>query len=63
MQNLKGKRIVVTGGSQGLGLAMVEVLAASGAHVTAIARDRLEVCGGRAGRRSSLSLVMQPTPR
>jgi NAD(P)-dependent dehydrogenase (short-subunit alcohol dehydrogenase family) len=40
MQNLNGKQIVVTGGSQGLGLAMAEVLAASGAHVTAIARNR-----------------------
>jgi NAD(P)-dependent dehydrogenase (short-subunit alcohol dehydrogenase family) len=24
MQNLNGKRVVITGGSQGLGLAMVE---------------------------------------
>jgi NAD(P)-dependent dehydrogenase (short-subunit alcohol dehydrogenase family) len=39
MQNLKGKRVVITGGSQGLGLAMVEALAASGANVTAISRD------------------------
>lgn len=40
MQNLNGKRVLVTGGSQGLGLAMVEALAACGAHVTAISRDR-----------------------
>lgn len=40
MQDLNGTRIVITGGSQGLGLAMVEALAASGARVTAIARDR-----------------------
>jgi hypothetical protein len=40
MQNLKGKRVVITGGSQGLGLAMVEALVACGANVTAISRDR-----------------------
>jgi len=40
MQNLNGKRVVVTGGSQGLGLAMVEALVASGANVTAVSRDR-----------------------
>src|SRR6202041_2798822 len=50
MQNLNGKRVVVTGASQGLGLAMVEALAACGAHVTAIARDRAKLAAAeRAG--------------
>lgn len=40
MQNLTGKRVVITGGSQGLGLAMVEALTASGANVLAMSRDR-----------------------
>jgi NAD(P)-dependent dehydrogenase (short-subunit alcohol dehydrogenase family) len=40
MQNLNGKRVVITGGSQGLGLAMVEALVACGANVIAIGRDR-----------------------
>ena len=39
MQNLNGKRVVITGGSQGLGLAMVEALAACGANVIAIGRE------------------------
>jgi NAD(P)-dependent dehydrogenase (short-subunit alcohol dehydrogenase family) len=39
MQWLHGKRVVVTGGSQGLGLAMVKALVASGANVTAMSRD------------------------
>jgi NAD(P)-dependent dehydrogenase (short-subunit alcohol dehydrogenase family) len=43
IQDLNGKRVVVTGGSEGLGLAMVEALAARGAHVTALARDRAKL--------------------
>ena len=43
MQDLNGKRVVVTGGSEGLGLAMVAALAAGGAHVTALARDRAKL--------------------
>jgi NAD(P)-dependent dehydrogenase (short-subunit alcohol dehydrogenase family) len=39
MQWLNGNRVVVTGGSQGLGLAMVKALVASGANVTAMSRD------------------------
>lgn len=40
MQNLTGKRVVITGGSRGLGLAMVEALRTCGANVLAISRDR-----------------------
>ena len=40
MQNLNGKRVLITGGSQGLGLAMVEAIAACGANVIAMSRDR-----------------------
>ena len=32
MQDLNGKRLAITGGSQGLGLAMVEALAACGEY-------------------------------
>jgi NAD(P)-dependent dehydrogenase (short-subunit alcohol dehydrogenase family) len=50
MQNLNGKRVVITGGSQGLGLAMVEALVASDANVTAIGRDRANLSAAeRAG--------------
>jgi NAD(P)-dependent dehydrogenase (short-subunit alcohol dehydrogenase family) len=39
MQSLEGKRVLVTGGSRGLGLGIVEALVKRGAHVTVIARD------------------------
>jgi NAD(P)-dependent dehydrogenase (short-subunit alcohol dehydrogenase family) len=34
--NLKDKKVVVTGGSRGLGLGLVEALVAHGAKVTAL---------------------------
>jgi NAD(P)-dependent dehydrogenase (short-subunit alcohol dehydrogenase family) len=37
--NLKEKKVVVTGGSRGLGLGLVEALVAHGARVTVVARD------------------------
>jgi NAD(P)-dependent dehydrogenase (short-subunit alcohol dehydrogenase family) len=40
MQDLNGKRVVITGGGQGLGLAMVKALAACGANVTALGANR-----------------------
>jgi NAD(P)-dependent dehydrogenase (short-subunit alcohol dehydrogenase family) len=37
--NLQDKTVVVTGGSRGLGLGLVEALVAHGARVTVVARD------------------------
>jgi len=39
MRDTLNKRVVITGGSAGLGLAMVKALIGHGAHVTALARD------------------------
>jgi len=36
---LEGQEVVVTGGSRGLGLGIVEALVAQKAHVTVVARD------------------------
>jgi NAD(P)-dependent dehydrogenase (short-subunit alcohol dehydrogenase family) len=53
MQTLEGKRALVTGGSRGLGLAIVEALVARKAEVTVVARDaaRLEDVSKRLGIR------------
>lgn len=49
--SLKDKQVVVTGGSRGLGLGVVEALVAQGARVTVIARgaDALESVRARLG--------------
>ena len=39
MQTLDRQRVLITGGSRGLGLGLAEALAARGAGVTVIARD------------------------
>lgn len=49
--SLKDKNVVVTGGSRGLGLGLVEALVAHGARVTVVARgaEALEAVGSRLG--------------
>jgi NAD(P)-dependent dehydrogenase (short-subunit alcohol dehydrogenase family) len=37
--NLRDKKVVVTGGSRGLGLGLVEAFVEHGAKVTVVARD------------------------
>jgi len=37
--SVKGKKVIVTGGSRGLGLGLVEALVAHGAKVTVVARE------------------------
>jgi NAD(P)-dependent dehydrogenase (short-subunit alcohol dehydrogenase family) len=49
--SLKDKKVVVTGGSRGLGLGLVEALVAQGAQVTVVARasDALDAVRARLG--------------
>jgi NAD(P)-dependent dehydrogenase (short-subunit alcohol dehydrogenase family) len=51
--SLKDKNVVVTGGSRGLGLGLVEALVARGASVTVVARDT----GALASVRKTLGVV------
>src|SRR5262247_2449092 len=58
MRTLQGERVVVTGGSRGLGLAIVEALLARAAEVTVVARDPERLAAterlGAAARRGEL---------
>jgi NAD(P)-dependent dehydrogenase (short-subunit alcohol dehydrogenase family) len=59
---LTGKRAVVTGGSRGIGLAVADQLAAEGAAVTLVARDKdaLEQAAARVGRHGT-TVLARPT--
>jgi NAD(P)-dependent dehydrogenase (short-subunit alcohol dehydrogenase family) len=59
---LRSKRVVVTGGSRGLGLGLVEALVAQGAKVTVVARgvDALEAVGLRLGVDTIRADVTEP---
>ncbi len=46
--NLEGKRILITGGSRGIGAAVVRLLAGLGAHVAFTYREQEEAAGGLA---------------
>ena len=48
MAGLENKRVIVTGGSAGIGLEMVRSLVAQGAEVTAIAREEERLVAARA---------------
>jgi NAD(P)-dependent dehydrogenase (short-subunit alcohol dehydrogenase family) len=54
--NLKDKKVVVTGGSRGLGLGLVEALVARGAKVTVVARE----AGALASIRARLGVATIP---
>jgi NAD(P)-dependent dehydrogenase (short-subunit alcohol dehydrogenase family) len=61
--SLKDKNVVVTGGSRGLGLGLVEALVAHGARVTVVARgaDALESVRARLGVATISADVMDET--
>ncbi len=59
MTDVAGAHVMVTGGSSGIGLAVAELLAARGARLTLLARDRarLDAAADRVGARSSSASV------
>src|SRR5580698_6578859 len=58
--NLKNKKVVVTGGSRGLGLGLVEVLVEHGAKVTVVARD-VEALAAARGRLGVVTIAADVT--
>jgi NAD(P)-dependent dehydrogenase (short-subunit alcohol dehydrogenase family) len=61
--SLKDKNVVVTGGSRGLGLGLVEALVARGAKVTVAAPKRsIPSAAGWASPRSPPMLQTRPQP-
>jgi len=62
--SLKDNNVVVTGGSRGLGLGLVEALVAHGAHVTVVARDAdaLGIVRARLGVATISADVTDETP-
>jgi NAD(P)-dependent dehydrogenase (short-subunit alcohol dehydrogenase family) len=55
MENLEGKRVLVTGGNRGLGLAIVEALVGKKAQVTVLARDAEQL--GSVQKRLNVAVV------
>jgi len=62
---LTGKRAIVTGGSRGIGLAVADRLAAEGADVALLARDRdaLDRAAGHVGRHGTRVLARSADTR
>ncbi|RFU46622.1 SDR family oxidoreductase [Paraburkholderia sp. DHOC27] len=55
--NLHGMRVAITGGTSGLGLALLDELLARGAHVAFVARDARRVAQVEARRSKAVGLV------
>jgi NAD(P)-dependent dehydrogenase (short-subunit alcohol dehydrogenase family) len=62
---LKDKKVVVTGGSRGLGLGLVEALVSQGAKVTVVARraESLDAVSARLGVARSPPMTQTKRPR
>ena len=52
--NLNGKRVLITGGSSGIGLAIAEAVLAKGARVVVTGRSRCTEGGGRGTSRRTV---------